>query len=157
MKSPLPLIGALALGLAAIGAAPAPAQSPGEHSGQPSDQPSGQQKDQRSDKPAAAPKGQRDCFHIRFVDGFAAPDDKNLYIRVGVRDVYHFDMFAPCLDMDWNERLVLQARPGPWICDGMDAEVVSRATGLGPQRCFVSHMHKLTPQEVAALPRRARP
>lgn len=113
-----------------------------------------------ADKPAAAaaaPKAQRSCFDPKFADGFAAPDDKNLYIRVGVRDVYHFEMFSPCLDMDWNWRLGLIARPGPFICDGMDAEVISHATGLGRQRCLVRNMRKLTPEEVAALPKRAKP
>jgi hypothetical protein len=131
------VLAALALALAAGGAAPAADKAP--------------------DKSAAAPKGKKACFHPDFISGFAAPDENNLYIRVGVRDVYHFEMFAPCLDMDWNEHLVLIARPGPWICDGMDAEVISRATGLGPQRCLVRNLHKLTPEEVAALPSRARP
>jgi hypothetical protein len=99
----------------------------------------------------------KQCFYSRNVESFAAPDQHNLYIRVGVRDVYHFEMFGPCPDIDWNQRLALVARPGPWICDGMDAEVVTHAVGLGPQRCLVRNMHKLTPDEVAALPKRARP
>ena len=132
----LPLVAAAVLALAAGGAAPSP--------------------DQAQDKPATA-KAQRSCFDPKFVDGFAAPDDKNLYVRVGVRDVYHFEMFAPCLDMDWNQRLGIVATPGPFICDKMDAEVISRAVGLGRQRCLVRNMRKLTPQEVAALPNRAKP
>lgn len=136
MKRSLVLITAAALALAAGGAAPSP--------------------DKAQDKAAPA-KAQRSCFSPRFVDGFAAPDDKNLYVRVGVRDVYHFEMFAPCLDMDWNQQLGLVARPGPFICDGMDAEIISHATGLGRQRCLVRNMRKLTPQEVAALPKRAKP
>jgi hypothetical protein len=106
--------------------------------------------------PAAKPGGKQ-CFYSRNVDSFAAPDQHNLYIRVGVRDVYHFEMFGPCQDIDWNQRLALVARPGPWICDGMKAEVISNARGLGPQRCFVKNMQKLTPEQVAALPKRARP
>ena len=138
MLRALVLTAAAVLAVAAGGAAPAPA----------------------ADKPsdtAAGPKGQKDCFHPRFINGFAAPDEKNLYIRVGVRDVYHFEMFAPCLDMDWNNNLGLVVRPGPWVCDGMDAEVISHATGLGRQRCFVRHMRKLSPEEVAALPKGSRP
>ena len=106
----------------------------------------------------AAPKyDAHKCFYSRDVTSFAAPDDRNLYIEVNNRDVYHFEMFGPCQDIDWNQRLALVARPGPWICNGMDAEVISHATGLGPQRCLVKHMRKLTPQEVAALPKRAKP
>jgi hypothetical protein len=109
------------------------------------------------DAPPAPKYDAKQCFYTRFVDSFAAPDEHNLYIRVGVRDVYHFEMFGPCPDIDWNQSLALVARPGPWICDGMEAEVISHQTGLGPQHCFVKHMRKLTPEEVAALPRRARP
>jgi hypothetical protein len=97
------------------------------------------------------------CFYSRNVTSFAAPDERNLYVQVNNRDVYHFEMFGPCPDIDWNQRLTLIARPGPWICDGMDAEVVTHAAGIGRQKCMVRHMRKLTPEEVAALPKHARP
>lgn len=106
----------------------------------------------------AAPKyNANQCFYTRNVTSFAAPDEHNLYVEVNNRDVYHFEMFGPCPDIDWNQRLALVSRPGPWICDGMDAEVVTHAAGLGRMRCMVRRMHKLTPEEVAALPKRARP
>lgn len=108
------------------------------------------------DKPGAKYDPQQ-CFYSRNVESFAAPDEHNLYIRVGVRDVYHFEMFGPCPDIDWNQRLALVARPGPWICNGMDAEVITHQAGLGPQRCLVKNMQKLTPDEIAALPKRAKP
>jgi hypothetical protein len=90
------------------------------------------------------------------VTSFAAPDEQTLYVRVGVRDVYRFDMFARCPDIDWNQSLALISRGSSWICSGMDAEVVSHSP-IGRQRCPVRDMHKLTPDEVAALPKRARP
>ena len=90
------------------------------------------------------------------VDGFAAPDEKTLYVRVGVRDVYRFDMFGTCPDLDWNQRLALVSRGSSWICSGMDAEVITHSP-IGPQRCPVRHVRKLTPQEIAALPPKSRP
>jgi hypothetical protein len=39
----------------------------------------------------------------------------------------------------------------------MDAEIITRAQGLGRQRCPISHMRKLTPEEIAALPKGAKP
>jgi hypothetical protein len=106
---------------------------------------------------SAAKYDAHQCFYTRNVTSFAAPDDQTLYVRVGVRDVYRFDMFGHCPDIDWNQRLALVSRSSSWICDGMDAEVITHATGIGHQRCPVSAMHKLTPEEVAALPRRAKP
>jgi hypothetical protein len=108
-------------------------------------------------KPDAPRRQANQCFYTRNVTSFAAPDDKTLYVRVGVRDVYRFDMFGPCPDIDWNQRLALVSRGSSWICDGMDAEVITHATGLGHQRCPVRSVRKLTPEEVAALPRHARP
>lgn len=110
-------------------------------------------------KSAATPKsGGNQCFYSSMVSSFAAPDDKTVYVRVGVNDVYRFDLMGPCPDIDWNQRIGLVSRGGGgWICNHMDATIVSRATGLGPQRCPATHMHKLTPDEVAALPPRARP
>jgi hypothetical protein len=38
----------------------------------------------------------------------------------------------------------------------MDAEIISPST-IGPQRCPVNKIRKLTPDEVKALPKHARP
>jgi hypothetical protein len=109
-----------------------------------------------ADAPAAKPKAQRQCFWTRNVTGFAAADENTLNVRVNVRDVYQFEMFGRCPDIDWNQRIALVSRGGSSICDGMDAEVITHSP-LGPQRCQVRSVKKLTPEEIAALPKRARP
>jgi hypothetical protein len=103
------------------------------------------------------PASQNQCFWTRNVTSFAAPDDHTVYVRVNMRDVYKFDLMGPCPDVDWNQRIALVSRGGSNICTGMDAEIVSHATGIGRQRCPVQHMQKLTPEEIAALPKHARP
>ena len=106
---------------------------------------------------AKSPSGpQRQCFWTRNADGFAAADEHTLNVRVGVRDVYQFEMFGPCPDIDWNQRIALVSRGGSTICTGMDAEVVTHSP-IGPQRCAVRSVRKLTPEEIAALPPRAKP
>ena len=107
-------------------------------------------------QPDQAAKAKKQCFYTRNADSFAAPDEDNLYVRVGVRDVYHFTMFARCPEIDWNQRLALVSRSSSWICTGMDADVITHTT-LGSQRCAVRYVEKLTPAQVAALPKRARP
>ncbi len=90
---------------------------------------------------SAADKPLKDeCFWARNVTSFAAPDDHTVYVKV-------------------NQRVALQSSRGAGgsICGPLDAEIVSHATGLGPQRCPVKAMHKLTPDEIAALPKRAKP
>ena len=96
------------------------------------------------------------CFWTRNVDSFAAENDHIVNIRVGVGDVYQFEIMGSCPDIDWNQRIALVSRAGSSICSGMDAEIVTRSQ-IGPQRCPVRSVRKLTPQEVAALPAKARP
>lgn len=103
----------------------------------------------------AATQG-RECFFTRNVNGFSAPDAETLYLRVGVRDVYQMQMFAPCPDMDWAQRLAVVSRSGSSVCRGMDATIISPGP-LGDQRCMVRAVRKLTPAEVEALPRGSRP
>ncbi len=105
---------------------------------------------------APADAAKRSCFFTRNANGFAAPDDKTLYVRVNVNDVYKFEMFGSCPDIDWNQRLALVSRASSSICTGMDAEVISHSP-IGPQRCPVRNVQKLTPAEVAALPPKSRP
>jgi hypothetical protein len=107
----------------------------------------------KPDKPVAP----RECFWTRNITGFAAPDDHTVYIRVSFRDVYRLDLMIACPDVEWNQRIALVSRTGSNICNALDAEVVSHATGLGAQRCPVKTMTKLTAAEIAALPKHAKP
>lgn len=104
---------------------------------------------------ASAPQA-RECFFTRSVNGFSAPDDETLYVRVGVRDVYQLQMFAPCPDMDWAQRLAIVSNSGSSVCRGTDATIISPGP-LGEQRCMVRAVRKLTPAEAEALPRGSRP
>jgi hypothetical protein len=109
-----------------------------------------------ADNPAK-PVAQNQCFWTRNITSFSAPDDHTVYVRVNYRDVYKLDLMISCPDVDWNQRIALVSRSGPNICSALDAEIVSNATGLGRQHCPVKTLTKLTPEEVAALPKRAKP
>ena len=96
-----------------------------------------------------------DCFWARNANGFAVQDDHTLNVLVNSRDVYQFEMMGHCPDMDWNMRLGLRSVSST-ICRGMDAEVITHSP-IGPMRCPVRSVRKLTKDEIAALPRKARP
>jgi hypothetical protein len=104
----------------------------------------------------AAKTTNRSCFPASNVSGFRASDDKTVYLRVGVKDVYRLDLMGPCPDVDWNERIALVSRGSSFICTGLDVDVVSHSP-IGRQRCPVQTLRKLTPQEVAALPKKSLP
>jgi len=105
---------------------------------------------------AEAGKSPSQCFWTRDVNGFNAVDDKTVMVRVGVRDVYQFDMLGPCSDINWSEQIAIISRGGSRICSSLDAEIVTPST-IGPHRCAVKMVRKLTPAEVAALPAKHKP
>lgn len=98
----------------------------------------------------------RQCFWTRDVNNFAAADESTVNVRVGVKDIYQFQMLGRCSDVDWNQSIALVSRGSDYICSGIDAELVTHSP-IGPMRCPVKNIHKLTPAEIAALPKRARP
>jgi hypothetical protein len=107
----------------------------------------------------APPKPRPSCFWTSRVENFAAVDPESVYLRVGNRDVYQARLFATCLDLEWVHNLALVTRSSSLVCEGPnpDATVIVRATGVGRQRCPVTSLTKLTPEQVAALPPGARP
>ena len=100
--------------------------------------------------------GGRQCFWANNVTGFRAVDDRTVNLRVGVREVYRLDLIGPCPDVDWASQIAIQSRGGSSICTGLDAVLIA-PTSIGPQRCQVRTVRRLTPEEVAALPDAARP
>lgn len=108
-------------------------------------------------KPAKAAKpADHKCFWARNVNNFEAVDDTHVNIRVGVKDVYAMTLFGPCPEIDWAQRIALRSRGGSYICSALDAEVISPSS-LGRQTCMIRDIRYLSPAEVAALPKHARP
>jgi hypothetical protein len=105
--------------------------------------------------PQSKPSPQRQCFYAADVSGFTPAGDGTVYVRA-VKDVYAFKLFGPCPDINWTLRLGLVSRGSDFICSGLDAELIVPSQ-IGRQRCPVQDIHKLSPAEVAALPRKLRP
>jgi hypothetical protein len=107
----------------------------------------------------AADQPPRECFNTTMLNGFNAPNDHTLYIRVGVNDVYRMDLGAGCNDIAFKQDIGLRSVPpgDSFICNPLQMEVVYGFTGGIPERCQVNAMHKLTPAEYAALAKHDRP
>jgi hypothetical protein len=106
-----------------------------------------------SPKPA---KSTQACFWTRNVNNFRAVDDRTVNLRVGLKDVYQLVLFSSSPDIDWSQHIGIESRGGSWICSGLDATLIVPGA-IGPQRYPVTSIRKLTPEEVAALPAKARP
>jgi hypothetical protein len=106
-------------------------------------------------EPAAQSANQ--CFLSSSVDGFNAPDDHTVYIRAGVKDVYRLDLMSDCIGLKFRNDIGLERSPGSsWICSPLDAQIVYRDVGM-PERCPVTAIHKLSADEITALPKGDRP
>lgn len=114
----------------------------------------GQAAAQATAQPAAQT---RDCFYAGTIRGFSAVDDETLNLRVGGRnDIVQIKLFAPSNDLRWTNGVALVSRGGSFICSKLDADLIVPGP-MGPQRYPVTSVHRLTPQEVAALPNKQRP
>jgi hypothetical protein len=107
--------------------------------------------------PAAA--AQRSCFVTQNFQGWKAPDDRTIYIRVGVNSFYRLDLANRCSALHAIDPfLVTRWRGSNFVCDAIDWDLkVSRGTGMPGEACIVKTMTRLTAEEAAAIPRKFRP
>lgn len=106
---------------------------------------------------AAAKSGGRQCVFIRDVQNFETVDDQTINIRAGVRDIYQLKLFAPCQQARFAQGMAVRGTGGTdQICNPLDAELVFRSP-IGPERCLLNDIRKLTPAEVAALDPKFKP
>ena len=100
--------------------------------------------------PAAARAG-RECFLASSVSGFTETSAHSVVVTTGPRQYYRLDTFGQCHDLDYSEVVGVRATGGgPWICSQLEAELVVPSV-VGPQRCFVRNLHRLSDAEVSAL------
>jgi hypothetical protein len=99
----------------------------------------------------------RQCFFVRNIDSFKVVDNRTVYLRVGVNDIYRIELFDSCPEARFTEGLAIRSRGGgSTICSPLDAELVAPSP-TGPRTCLLNDIRKLTPQEVATLDPKARP
>ena len=104
-------------------------------------------------KPGAA----QQCFFDRDWRGWKAVDEKSMYIRVGIHDIYRVDFSSGCPGLlEPNVHLVTQSHSGS-VCSALDLDVkVSQFDGFSTA-CIASNLTRLSPAEVAALPKKQLP
>ena len=97
----------------------------------------------------------RECFHAGSVNDFDARGGDVVDVRSGANRYYRLQLFSGCPNLDWTRRVALRTTSGSsWICQGMDAEIIVPEPGIGPQRCLVTSVRRLSDAEIAALRRR---
>lgn len=110
----------------------------------------------RSPVEPAAARPKNNCFWADSVSNFRAADQNTVFLRVGVKDVYRLDMLSRCHEIDWTQKIGILSRGSNRICSGLDAELITPSP-IGPMRCPVKTVTRLTPEEIALLPKGSRP
>lgn len=92
-----------------------------------------------------------ECFSVRSVRGFSeGPEDDQIIVDAG-RDHYLFETFGPCPDLDWSWSLGFDVTPGSFICDATNVDILLPEANIGPNRCPVRMIRKLSEAEMEAL------
>lgn len=109
------------------------------------------------DAPASAfQRPARQCFRVQEVNGFSPRGEGMVDVQAGPGRHYRLTLAGVCPETEWAHGLALRGRGGgSWVCAGGDAEILVRGPS-GPERCLVTDIRRLTPEEVAASRRRPR-
>jgi hypothetical protein len=99
------------------------------------------------------------CFYSTEFENWKAPDARTIFIRVRPRRYFRLDLTGACSLLTFpDSHLVTRFRGSDTICSALDwdLKVAESSGGIG-EACIVRAMTELTPEEVAAIPKRFQP
>ncbi len=98
------------------------------------------------------------CFFVTQWGGWKSPSPKVIYLGVNMHDVYRLDLAAESSHLQWPDaRLVSEVRGSSSICTALDLQLSVSDSGGFREPLFPAKLTKLTPDEVAAIPKKFRP
>jgi len=108
--------------------------------------------------PAAPAEHKQSCFFISQWEGWKSPSPDVLYLGVNMHDVYKVQLSYGSTELSWPDaHLVSISRGGDTVCTALDLDL-SISDGHGfRQPLMATAITKLTPEEVAAIPKKFRP
>jgi hypothetical protein len=102
-------------------------------------------------QPASDPA--RQCFYTHNIDGYNAVDNRTLLVRVSGRNIYRVKLMNACPGLTFRHTMVLKtASGGGSVCGAIDLTLGFTDHGIS-ESCPVHDIHKLSPDEVAAIPK----
>ena len=106
-----------------------------------------------------APQKRGACFFSNQFESWRAPDDKTIFIRVGLSRFYRLDLAGACGGITRPfSYLVNRIRGSNLICKPIDWDLAVADSPNGfEQGCIVKSMTRLTPEEVASIPPKFKP
>jgi|SRR5688500_14905326 hypothetical protein len=96
----------------------------------------------------AATREARSCFRSSEVTSFSDAGPDRALVKIGRRETWELTLSPGCPDVNWAMRIGIRSRGGERICTGANAELlVPNASETGMQRCLVSDVRQLPPEE----------
>ena len=103
----------------------------------------------------------RQCFRAAEWLGTSSGGPRDLYVHVNIRDIWHLALAQDCPGAASPGPVSISdvvSGPSNEICSGLDLQITVRPRGGShATACIVRSINKLTPEEVKALPAKARP
>jgi hypothetical protein len=97
------------------------------------------------------------CFRADDVRSWKFLDhQQRINLSTNRRDVFTAEVIGICPSADFSLTLGIKSRTTSFICEGDDAGLFVSNLG-GAERCHMQKIRKLLPDEVAALPKDAKP
>jgi hypothetical protein len=106
----------------------------------------------------ASPAPTTNCFYVTQWQGWKSPSPDVIYLGVNMHDVYRVDLSAGSSMLSWpNMHLVSIVRGSDSICTALDLDLkISDDHGF-TEPLIAKALTKLTPDQVAAIPKKYRP
>jgi len=109
--------------------------------------------------PVLAQPSTNTCFFVTQWDGgWKSPDDHTIYVRVSNSRIFRLDTVSACPELTEPGAMLITLHNTATICRPIDWNLrVSQGRESPAVPCLVKTMTLLTPAQVAALPKSARP
>ena len=107
---------------------------------------------------AAHAQPNQNCFRMSQLQSTRADGQQRIYARVGVNDYYRIDLAFKCSSLPYaSNGLVMEPAGGKdLICTSLDLDLKVNDHGA-LESCPIKSITRLTPAEVAAIPKKAKP
>ncbi|MDE2488901.1 MAG: hypothetical protein KGO51_16030 [Alphaproteobacteria bacterium] len=108
---------------------------------------------------APAKSGHNECFLSSDWDGWSAPGDSDfIYLRVRMHDIWRLDLTPGThVHKDPGYFLVNRVRGSNWLCSPLDFDLTLTDHHGFSEPLIVTKVRKLTPAEIAAIPKKQLP
>jgi len=105
------------------------------------------------------PSAHRDCFLSNDWHGWSAPGDGDvIYLRVRINDIWRAELTPGIHVRKYpDEFLVNRVRGSSYICSPLDLDLTLSDRHGMRRGLIVRSLRKLTPQEIAAIPKKDLP